>query len=321
MSEHAPLQRALYVVSQFPCLSETFIVREINTLIAQGVDVRILSLKPPSRDPIQRESAALLDRVMHPHLLRTLGGSLAAVARDPAKVLGSLATIMADSWRRPVVMAKSLVAVLRGLEHVAWLREFDPQLIHAHWATYPTTVAWVLGRVLDRPFGFTCHAHDIFIERQMLARKIDEAALAVTISHYNVDWLSHHATPNGRGQAQGRALRRRPGQEPVAAQRPFHRHDPGGGPARSDQGLRNPDRGTGTVAPARRPLPLPSDRFRPDGRRTAPVRPRLRRGRHDRLRRRADAGGRARLDELRHVVRVAFAGGRRTATAMASRWR
>jgi hypothetical protein len=82
VSEHAPLQRALYVVSQFPCLSETFIVREINTLIAQGVDVRILSLKPPSRDPIQRESAALLDRVLHPHLLRTLGGSLAAIARE-----------------------------------------------------------------------------------------------------------------------------------------------------------------------------------------------------------------------------------------------
>src|SRR5688572_7080607 len=139
VSDDAPLQRALYVVSQFPCLSETFIVREINTLIAQGVDVRILSLKPPSRDPIQRESAALLDRVLHPHLLRTLGGSLAAIAGDPVKVLGSLATIAADSWRRPVVMAKSLVAVLRGLQHVSWLRTFNPQLIHAHWATYPTT--------------------------------------------------------------------------------------------------------------------------------------------------------------------------------------
>ena len=195
MSEHAPLQRALYVVSQFPCLSETFIVREISALIAQGVDVRILSLKPPSRDPIQRESAALLERALHPHLLGTLTRSLAAIALHPGLVLGSLAAIVADSWRHPVVTVKSLVAVLRGLEHLSWLKTFDPQLIHAHWATYPTTVAWVLGRVLDRPFGFTCHAHDIFIERQMLARKIDDAALAVTISRYNVDWLSRHATP------------------------------------------------------------------------------------------------------------------------------
>lgn len=44
------LQRAVYVVSLFPCWSETFIVREINALIENGVDVRIVSLKrPPKR--------------------------------------------------------------------------------------------------------------------------------------------------------------------------------------------------------------------------------------------------------------------------------
>ncbi len=192
---HAPLRRVVYVVSQFPCLHETFIAREIATLVSEGVDVRILSLKAPSPHPIQRESAPLLDRVRHPHLLGTILGSLAVTVREPRQVLGSLATIVADSWRHPVVAVKSLVSVLRGLEHVAWLRRFDPQLIHAHWATYPTTVAWVLGRVLHRPFSFTCHAHDIFIERQMLARKIDDSALAVTMSHFNVDWLSSHATP------------------------------------------------------------------------------------------------------------------------------
>jgi glycosyltransferase involved in cell wall biosynthesis len=56
-------------------------------------------------------------------------------------------------------------------------------------------VAWALGGVLGRPFGFTCHAHDIFIERQLLPRKIEEAALAVTISRFNVEWLCAHATP------------------------------------------------------------------------------------------------------------------------------
>jgi colanic acid/amylovoran biosynthesis glycosyltransferase len=40
--------RLLYVVSLFPCWSETFIVREIAALIAAGAEVRILSLKPPS---------------------------------------------------------------------------------------------------------------------------------------------------------------------------------------------------------------------------------------------------------------------------------
>jgi glycosyltransferase involved in cell wall biosynthesis len=193
MKGPAPLQRVVYVVSLFPCWSETFIVREIAALIESGVDVRVLSLKPASENLVHDDAAALLDRVRHPQSLFAAGAALLrTTATRPWVLAGILARVVADSWRSPRVLGKSLAALLRGLEHVAWLRTFDPNLIHAHWATYPSTVAWALGRLLDKPFGFTCHAHDIFTERQLLARKIDEAALAVTISHYNVDWLREH---------------------------------------------------------------------------------------------------------------------------------
>ena len=59
-------QRVLYVVSLFPCWSETFIVREIATLVAQGVDVRILSLKHPHEAMVQPDAEALMDRAWHP---------------------------------------------------------------------------------------------------------------------------------------------------------------------------------------------------------------------------------------------------------------
>jgi colanic acid/amylovoran biosynthesis glycosyltransferase len=190
MTTHSPLRRVVYVVSLFPCWSETFIVREIRTLVANGVDVRIISLKPPSETMVQPDAAALLDRVRHPGpVMRTALGALRAVVSRPAATLSTLAAIIADGWRTPGVLLKSVASWLRALEHVDWLRRFDPQLIHAHWATYPSTAAWVLSRVLGRPFGFTCHAHDIFVERQLIARKIEDAALAVTISRFNVDWL------------------------------------------------------------------------------------------------------------------------------------
>src|SRR3546814_9396812 len=62
----AQIKRVLYVVSLFPCWSETFIVREIQTLLADGVDVRILSLKPPSETLIQADARALLKRTHYP---------------------------------------------------------------------------------------------------------------------------------------------------------------------------------------------------------------------------------------------------------------
>jgi glycosyltransferase involved in cell wall biosynthesis len=99
---------------------------------------------------------------------------------------------------QPIEVAKSYEALLRGVEQLDWIESFDPDVIHAHWATYPSTVAWVLARVLGKPFGFTCHAHDIFVNDHLLREKIEQAKVAVTISQFNVNWLTEHRTPRAR---------------------------------------------------------------------------------------------------------------------------
>jgi len=195
MTAALPIQRVLYVVSLFPCWSETFIVREIRTLIADGVDVRIISLKQPSENLVQADAGALLARVHHPgHGVSSALTALAAMTRHPLASLRCIGAIVADMWRTPTVLLKSLVALARGLQHLVWLREFDPQLIHAHWATYPSTVAWALARITGHRFSFTCHAHDIFLDHQLLARKLEDADLAVTISRFNIGWLARHVS-------------------------------------------------------------------------------------------------------------------------------
>lgn len=198
MTRNRP-HRVVYIVSLFPCWSETFIVREIRTLIAAGVDVRIISLKRPSESLVQADAEALLPRVRHPGFAFTgVSGLLAALLHAPIATLQCITTMIFALWRSPAVLGKSMIALMRGLQHLRWLHEFAPQHIHAHWATYPSTVAWALSRIGGFRFGFTCHAHDIFVDRQLLARKIEDAALAVTISQYNVRWLSERETPLAR---------------------------------------------------------------------------------------------------------------------------
>lgn len=188
-----PLQRVVYVVSQFPSWSETFIVREIATLIEVGVDVRILSLKRSGETMVQADAAALLDRVRQPlGPLPTLWNTLRVLLAHPVRIAGAAATIVADTWRTPAVLVKSLATLVRSLSQIPWLQTFDPQFIHAHWSTYPATAAWALARAMRRPFGFTCHAHDVFRNHQLLPRKIADAALAVTISRHNVGWLDRN---------------------------------------------------------------------------------------------------------------------------------
>lgn len=182
--------RVLYIVSLFPCWSETFIVREMHALIERGVDLGILSLKPHSEAIVQERAAELLPRTRHPRAaLASIVAFLGLFARHPVKVGGFVATLVAGMWRQPRVLFSSLGALCRVAGQWRWISGFDPQLIHAPWATYPATAAWFASRLLDKPFSFTSRAHDIFVEDHMMARKLAGAALAVTITRNNVRHL------------------------------------------------------------------------------------------------------------------------------------
>lgn len=182
-----PPLRVLYVVSLFPCWSETFIVREMHALIGHGAEIAILSLKPPSEAIVQERAAELLGRTQHPFgALRSVLALCALGLRHPLVVGGFLATLCSQMWRQPLNLLRSVGAVCRAAGQWRWVRQFDPQLVHAPWATYPATAAWFLARLSGRPFSFTSRAHDIFVEDHMMRAKLVHAALAVTITRNNV---------------------------------------------------------------------------------------------------------------------------------------
>ena len=183
-------KRVLYVVSLFPCWSETFIVREIEQLLARGVDVRILSLKPPSETMVHAQAETLMPRVRHARPLRSAAVDRVrhALANLPA-VATSVVEAVAGLWRRPGQLAKTLVAEFRALGELDEVRRFAPDWIHAHWATYPSSAAMLLARATGVPWSFTAHAHDIYVDPQLLPQKLAHASLAVTISRFNVGWL------------------------------------------------------------------------------------------------------------------------------------
>lgn len=184
-------QRVLYVVSIFPALSETFIVREVQALVDLGVDVRILSLRPQKQVVEYPQAEALLHRAIKPaSFLRNAGAMCALLLQQPRKVLGFHWTVLTQMWRTPLELGKTMVALWRAAGHAARTRDFQPQLVHAAWATYPATVAWFLSSLLECPFSFTSRAHDIFEHDQMMARKLERAALAVTITQHNVRYMA-----------------------------------------------------------------------------------------------------------------------------------
>ncbi|TXC66404.1 glycosyltransferase [Piscinibacter aquaticus] len=187
----AVLMRVVYFTSLFPCWSETFIVREILALRAMNVDIRIVSLKPPTERLVQSDAATLLDRVIYPPAgWRGAFMALLEALRHPIETLRMVLSIARGLGSAPTSMAKSLVVVLRTLAMLREIRRFAPDHLHAHWATYPSTSALFASRLLGVPFSFTSHAHDIFLEDHLLALKLSEAKFGVTISEFNRRFIS-----------------------------------------------------------------------------------------------------------------------------------
>ncbi len=52
-----------YVVSLFPCWSETFILREILALRARGIPIKVFSLRPPCEPLVHDEARRLLEEL------------------------------------------------------------------------------------------------------------------------------------------------------------------------------------------------------------------------------------------------------------------
>jgi glycosyltransferase involved in cell wall biosynthesis len=157
----------------------------------RGVEVAIVSLKPPSEALVQPDAAALLSRVHYPR--RGLAGALATLGealRRPLLTLRELATIVAGLYTTPAALAKSLVVWWRTLGLLPVVRAIGPHHIHAHWATYPSTAALLIADRLGLPFSFTSHAHDIFVNDHLIADKLQRASFAVTISEFNRRWLA-----------------------------------------------------------------------------------------------------------------------------------
>jgi colanic acid/amylovoran biosynthesis glycosyltransferase len=185
--------RIVYLVSLFPCWSETFIVREIKEMIRLGVDVRIVSLRHASETMVQSDAATLLDRVTYPVSWgQSLLGALGAILTHPVREAKSLALIGLGLRGHPGALAKSLVTWWRTMGLLSGVKALAPAHLHAHFATFPSTSALLLSERIGVPFSFTAHAHDIFLEDQLLAQKVGGAAFAVAISEFNRNYLREH---------------------------------------------------------------------------------------------------------------------------------
>ena len=181
-----------YVVKRYPRYSETFIVNEILAHEAAGMEIEIFSVLPPVDSHFQD----VISRVRAPVTYLPSKGLKVA---EFWSALEQACETLPDGWLSlEAVRGEDVCYVYQAavLAREARLRAISH--LHAHFATAATTVARLAARFAGLPYTFTAHAKDIFHESVRpadLRRKLADAAVAVTVSDYNLAYLRESYGP------------------------------------------------------------------------------------------------------------------------------
>jgi glycosyltransferase involved in cell wall biosynthesis len=188
--------RIAYVVSLFPKLSETFILREVLELKNRGHEITIVSLKRDAEPIVHEEARALVAQTLYPDSVwRIAGAVLYYMMTRPAALLSIVGRVVSEHTGHPSALLKSMALIPETLHVSRKLRERGVERLHAHWATYPALAAWIISRLEQIPYSVTGHAHDLFLPNPMLATKVRDADFFATISEFNRALLIQRCGP------------------------------------------------------------------------------------------------------------------------------
>lgn len=184
----APL-RVAYIMSRFPKLTETFILREIVAMERQGVRVDLYPLLRERQAVVQPAAEAYVSRANYlPFLSMGILRSQAWYLRDRGRrrrYVRALLDVIAGTWRSPNFLIGGL-GIFPKVAHAARAMAADRvDHVHCHFANHPALAGLIVHRLTDIPYSFTAHGSDLHVDRTMLASKVREAAFAVTISEDN----------------------------------------------------------------------------------------------------------------------------------------
>jgi len=190
------------VLSRFPTVTETFILREFVEMEAQGQPVRLV--------PMIKESPPVLHDAAKPWTGRALytpfvspgivAANLRALATMPLRYAGTLARLIAGTIRKPGRLIRTLALFPKSVYLAQKLEREGIRHIHVHFASHPTTLALIISRFSGITFSFTVHAHDIQVDRSLLRWKIADARFVRSCTEFNRRFLEGLYPAEARGK-------------------------------------------------------------------------------------------------------------------------
>jgi glycosyltransferase involved in cell wall biosynthesis len=183
-----------YFIRSFPRLSQTFILNEILTLEAQGIEIRILALFNPNEPMVQpnlrdlRAPVTYLESALPPSMWGRTLLNLGFFVKAPVCYLRALRCVLMEGKEHqagysnyPAFRCLSLAVMAASLLKASDEAGATIDHLHAHFAHDPTFIASLVHLLTGISYSFTAHARDLYqIGRKSLLRRSARATHVIT---------------------------------------------------------------------------------------------------------------------------------------------
>lgn len=186
-----------YIMSRFPHLTETFILREMNEVERLGWQVSLYPLMIQQQETVHSEVKPWISRI---HRLPFISIDLLlenglTMVRRPFLYFSLLARVLWGNRTSINFILRAIALFPKAIYAARLMQKEGIKHIHAHYATHPTLVAWLIHRLTGISYSLTVHAHDIFVRTAMLPTKLQDASFVAAISEYNRKHLEKSVAP------------------------------------------------------------------------------------------------------------------------------
>jgi len=207
IAERPPLARArprpvAVLLSRFPSVTETFILREVDEMERQGQGVRLVPMLKETPPVVHDAAKPWTDRALYTRYLSgpILAANLRALLRRPVRYLSLLLRLILGTLAKPGTLVRTVAVFPKSVFLAEQLPREGITHLHAHFATHPSTMALIIASLSDITFSFTVHAHDIQVDRSLLRWKLRETRFIRSISAFNQRFLEELYPAEARGK-------------------------------------------------------------------------------------------------------------------------
>lgn len=157
--------KVVYIVAEFPSLTETFIAREVEALSAAGIDVRVFAMRQADHVTASGDAARIARKVrVAPRLFsrRSMSIHFGRLRESPKQYMGTLVRTVALGSLRPRRLARNLLFFHRTMVLAHMIARDHIDHVHAQFAYLTAAVGREAARFRNCSFSVGTHAWDIY---------------------------------------------------------------------------------------------------------------------------------------------------------------